>query len=54
MLEGEPAIDAHPLVAYARTHDNLLITPHMGGFSPDAVKLVCRRAAEKILEQLQL
>ena len=54
VLEGEPVIDAHPLVAYARTHDNLLITPHMGGFSPDAVKLVCRRAAEKILEQLQL
>jgi D-3-phosphoglycerate dehydrogenase len=52
VLEGEPDIDAHPLVGYARRHDNLLITPHCGGFSPDAVRLVCRRAAEKILEHL--
>lgn len=52
VIEGEPDIDCHPLVAYARTHDNLLITPHCGGFSPDAVRLVCRRAGEKILEHL--
>jgi D-3-phosphoglycerate dehydrogenase len=54
VLEGEPAIDGHPLVRYARTHANLLITPHIGGFSPDAVRVVCRRAAEKILEHLGL
>lgn len=52
VLEGEPEIDAHPLVGYARHHDNLLITPHCGGFSPDAVRLVCRHAALKILEAL--
>ena len=38
VLDGEPDIGDHPLVDYARTHDNLLITPHCGGFSPDAVK----------------
>lgn len=54
VLEGEPAIADHPLVAYAREHSNLLITPHIGGFSPDAVRIVCRRAAEKILEHLGL
>jgi D-3-phosphoglycerate dehydrogenase len=32
VLEGEPNITAeHPLVAYARTHENVLITPHIGG-----------------------
>lgn len=54
VLEGEPKIDDHPLVRYARTHTNLLITPHVGGFSPDAVRIVCRRAADKILEHLKL
>ncbi len=54
VLDGEPAIDAHPLVQYARKHTNLLITPHIGGFSPDAVRIVCGRAADKILEHLAL
>ncbi len=32
VLCGEPDIDANnPLVGYARAHDNLLITPHIGG-----------------------
>jgi len=54
VLEGEPEIAGHPLVAYARAHDNLILTPHCGGFSPDAVRLVCRRAAEKIVARLGL
>ncbi|MAG95816.1 MAG: NAD(P)-dependent oxidoreductase [Alphaproteobacteria bacterium] len=54
VLEGEPEIADHPLIAYARSHDNLLITPHCGGFSPDAVRRVCQRAAEKILAALGL
>lgn len=48
VLEGEPEIETHPLVEYARKHDNLIITPHIGGFSPDAVKLVVAHAAKKI------
>lgn len=48
VLDGEPDIEAHPLVDYARNNDNLIITPHCGGFSPDAVAIVCNRAAEKI------
>ncbi len=52
VLEGEPDIAGHPLVAYARRRDNLLITPHCGGYSPDAVRLVCRHAAGKIREAL--
>jgi D-3-phosphoglycerate dehydrogenase len=52
VLVDEPRIERSPLLAYARTHTNLLITPHCGGFSHDAVRVVCRRAAEKILEHL--
>ena len=52
VLEGEPEVVDHPLRRYAESHDNLLITPHCGGFSPDAVRVVCRRAAEKIRDHL--
>ena len=52
VLDGEPDVADHPLRRYAERHDNLLITPHCGGFSPDAVRLVCRRAAEKIRDRL--
>ena len=48
VLDGEPDINNHALVEYARLNSNLLITPHCGGFSPDAVKKVCAIAAEKI------
>ncbi len=52
VLDGEPDVQDHPLRRYATEHDNLLITPHCGGFSPDAVRIVCRRAGEKALEVL--
>ena len=54
VLEGEPKTADHPLVEYSRSHPNVVITPHIGGFSPDAVRIVCRRAGEKILEHLGL
>jgi D-3-phosphoglycerate dehydrogenase len=53
VLADEPDIEKSALAGYARSHDNLIITPHCGGFSPDAVKIVCRRAAEKIIEWLK-
>ena len=52
VLTGEPEISNHPLVEYARMNDNLLITPHCGGYSPDSLSLVCARAAEKIKNKL--
>jgi D-3-phosphoglycerate dehydrogenase len=54
VLDGEPEIAQHPLIAYGRGHDNLIVTPHIGGFSPDAVRVVCRRAAEKIMAKLEI
>jgi len=52
VLTDEPEIEKSPLTRYAKTHQNLILTPHCGGFSHDAVKIVCRRAAEKIVEHL--
>ena len=54
VLTDEPQIEKSPLLQYAKTHDNLILTPHCGGFSHDAVKIVCHRAAEKIVEYLNL
>jgi len=53
VLTDEPEIENHPLVDFARSNDKLIITPHCGGYSPDAVRIVCRRAAEKVLDLLQ-
>ena len=48
VLEGEPAIQNSRVWQYAQTHDNCLITPHIGGFSPDAVDIVLKFAATRI------
>lgn len=52
VLEGEPDIDSHPLIEYCRAHDNLIVTPHCGGFSPDAVAMVCAHATEVAMREL--
>jgi D-3-phosphoglycerate dehydrogenase len=48
VLTGEPDVAAHPLRLYAQTHDNLIITPHIGGFSPDAVATVLKFCCARI------
>jgi phosphoglycerate dehydrogenase-like enzyme len=52
VLSGEPEIADHPLRRYAAEHDNLIITPHIGGFSPDALRVVLRFSAERIVQHL--
>ena len=47
VLAGEPDVQNHPLRRYAERHHNLLITPHIGGFSPDAVRIAVRFAATR-------
>jgi phosphoglycerate dehydrogenase-like enzyme len=54
VLDGEPDTVNHPLVVYSQSHENVLITPHCGGLSPDAVRLVCARAGQKIMGNLGL
>ena len=48
VLEGEPNTRNDALVRYARAHPNLIITPHIGGFSPDALGLVLGHTCERI------
>ena len=54
VLESEPDVAESRALRYARTHPELIITPHIGGFSPDAVRIVCARASEKVAEVLRL
>jgi D-3-phosphoglycerate dehydrogenase len=52
VLAHEPDIGTSALWQYARTHRHLLITPHIGGFSPDAVRIVVAHTARRILDYL--
>ncbi len=52
VLDNEPNITNSKLYKYALEHDNIIITPHCGGYSLDAVELVSLRAAEKIILKL--
>jgi D-3-phosphoglycerate dehydrogenase len=54
VLDGEPNIAAeHPLVAYAREHDHLLIVPHIGGNTTESFEKTEMFLAGRILEALQ-
>ena len=51
---GEPAITAkHPLVAYAATHENLLITPHLGGGTVESMPRCERFLAGLVREWIE-
>ena len=58
VLDGEfdrdfrDRVTEHPLVEYASKHDNLLITPHIGGSTVDAWRLTERFTIELILKAL--
>jgi D-3-phosphoglycerate dehydrogenase len=52
VLFGEPATAESKLLAYARAHDNVVITPHIGGFSPDALRFVIRLMCGRIRERM--
>lgn len=40
---------AHPLISYARSHENLLITPHIGGASKDSMRMTEVFMAKKLI-----
>jgi|CXWL01.1.fsa_nt_gi phosphoglycerate dehydrogenase-like enzyme/CMP-N-acetylneuraminic acid synthetase len=45
---------AHPVVAYARGHDNLIITPHMAGLTVESEMKTARYAFDAIRRELGL
>jgi D-3-phosphoglycerate dehydrogenase / 2-oxoglutarate reductase len=54
VLEDEPAVDeSHPLVAYARAHENLIITPHIGGNTVESFEKTEVFLAGRVIEALQ-
>ena len=50
VLSGEPDIHEHPLFQYACSHTNLVMTPHIGGYSPDALRYVLSFCCKRILD----
>lgn len=52
VLLDEPDISNDPLWQYAQHHQNVVITPHIGGFSPQAVDLVVEFTARRLLNLL--
>ena len=48
VIEGEPEIQTTRVWQYAQKHPNCVITPHIGGFSPDALSVVLRFTAQRI------
>jgi D-3-phosphoglycerate dehydrogenase len=55
VIDGEWRTDLsqHPLVAYARTHENLVISPHTGGVTYEAQRLTLAFMVEQLLQHLR-
>jgi len=51
--ERSSGMKDHPLVAYARTHQNLLITPHIGGCTLESMQQTEEFLAGKVASFLQ-
>jgi D-3-phosphoglycerate dehydrogenase len=51
--EWEPHLYNHPLVRYARSHDNLVISPHLGGVTFESQKMAYDFVVKKILAYLK-
>ncbi|MDX1964647.1 MAG: NAD(P)-dependent oxidoreductase [Pirellulales bacterium] len=50
--ERSTGMAAHPLIQYAQTHDNLLITPHIGGNTRESLHKTEDFLAEKLCHML--
>ncbi|MSR64956.1 MAG: hypothetical protein EXS18_04150 [Verrucomicrobiae bacterium] len=55
IIDGEWLEDKynHPLIAYSRRNPRLYITPHVGGTSPDAVRMTARHNFQKVVKYFQ-
>lgn len=51
--EHQLEMDGHPLVSYARTHDNVIITPHIGGAAEEAIEATDRFVLDKLRSWLE-
>jgi D-3-phosphoglycerate dehydrogenase / 2-oxoglutarate reductase len=54
VLDGEPAIDeSHPIVRYAGLHDNVVLTPHLGGNTSESLDKTETFLAGRVVEALR-
>jgi len=51
-MERSTGMGNHPLVCYAQAHENLLLTPHLGGNTPESLAKTEEFLAEKLLTAL--
>ena len=49
---GFGRLGQHPLIAYARKHQNLVITPHIGGVTYESQQLAYGKIVEKLVAYL--
>ena len=54
VVAGEPMVDVRnrPLLQYAATHDNLIVTPHIGGYTFESLARTEQYLADKLLDFL--
>lgn len=52
VFADEPLTSENPLTIYARTHNNLILTPHLAGSTQEAVKNAAVFVAEQIYTKL--
>jgi D-3-phosphoglycerate dehydrogenase len=54
VVQGEPRPEPdHPLLAYAKTSDRLLIVPHIGGNTFESLDKTERFVATRVIERLE-
>jgi len=55
VIDGEwrKDLESHPLVVYANVHENLVISPHLGGITHESQRLAFTRTAEKLASCLR-
>ncbi len=55
VIEGEwrSDLDRHPLIEYAREHENLVISPHLGGVTFESQRAAFSRIVEMLVEFLK-
>ena len=53
VLVGEPEIKSNLLWQYAQNHNNVLITPHIGGFCPESVDITVAFSCDRIMNYFE-
>jgi D-3-phosphoglycerate dehydrogenase len=52
VLYGEPEIDSNPIMTYSKSNANVIITPHIGGYTQESIEKTERFILDKFLRLL--